>query len=136
MLDANEISKVQQWHRHAVAKALLDRYQREGDDFLGRIVTMDEAWARSYEPNLKRQSDEWKHPSSPRPKKVRPIQCAVKVMFIVDYDIYGVVMHHDVPTSTAEGKRCVLLYVPAAPTSSSAQEKTMRLGGTETQHSS
>ena len=59
---------------------------REGDDFLGRIVTMDETWARSYEPNLKPQSSEWKHSGSPRPKKVRPTQCAVKVMLIVAYD--------------------------------------------------
>ena len=41
-----EISEEQQRHRYAVAHALLDRYQREGDDFLERIVTMDETWAR------------------------------------------------------------------------------------------
>ena len=76
----NEISEVQQWHRYAVAQALLDRYQREGDDFHGRIVAMDETWARSYEPHLIRQSNEWKHPGSPRRRKVRPTQCAVKVM--------------------------------------------------------
>ncbi|KAJ4426711.1 hypothetical protein ANN_26509 [Periplaneta americana] len=64
-------------------------YQREGDDFLGRIVAMDETWTRSYEPNLKRQSNEWKHPGSPRPNKVRPTQSAVKEMFIVAYDIDG-----------------------------------------------
>ncbi|KAJ4438827.1 hypothetical protein ANN_14780 [Periplaneta americana] len=69
-------------------KALLHRYQREGDDFLGRIVAMDEAWTRSQEPNLKCQSNEWKHPGSPRPKKVRPTQSAVK-MFIVAYDTDG-----------------------------------------------
>ena len=38
----HEISEVQQRHRYAVAQALLDRYQRERDDFLGRIVVMDE----------------------------------------------------------------------------------------------
>ena len=35
----------------------LDRYQREDGDFLGRIVAMDETWARSYEPNSKCQSN-------------------------------------------------------------------------------
>ncbi|PNF14876.1 hypothetical protein B7P43_G05136 [Cryptotermes secundus] len=34
---------------------LFDRYQREGYDYLGRFVTLDETWARSYEPHLKRQ---------------------------------------------------------------------------------
>ena len=57
--------RVQQWHRFAVSHAL-------GGDFLGRIVAVDETWARSYEPNLKRKSNEWKHSDSPRPKKVRP----------------------------------------------------------------
>ena len=92
----HETSKVQQRHRYAVAQVLLDRYQRESDDFLGRIVAVDETWARSYEPNLKCQSKEWKHPGSPRPRKLCPIQCAVKVMFIVAYDIDGVILHHTV----------------------------------------
>ena len=43
----HENSEVQQWHRYPVAQALFDRYQREGDDFLERIVAMNETWARS-----------------------------------------------------------------------------------------
>ena len=69
-LDTHEISEVQQWYRYAVAQALLGRYQRKGDDFLGRIGAMDETWSRSLEPNLKRRAKEWKYPGSPRPKKV------------------------------------------------------------------
>ncbi|PNF15400.1 hypothetical protein B7P43_G00941, partial [Cryptotermes secundus] len=91
------MSEVQQWQRHAIAQDLLDRYQREGDDFLGRIVTLDETSARSYEPHLKRQSNEWKHPCSPRPKKVHPTQSNVKAMFIVAYATDGVILHHTVP---------------------------------------
>ncbi|KAJ4432604.1 hypothetical protein ANN_21227, partial [Periplaneta americana] len=89
---------IAQWHNELKrsGKALLDQYQREGDYFLGRIVAMDETWTRSYEPKLKRQSNEWKHPGSPRPKKVRPTQSAVKEMFIVAYDIDGVILHHAV----------------------------------------
>ena len=79
----HEISKMQQWHCYAVVQALLDQYQREGDYFLGRIIAMDEIWAYSYKPNLKCQSNEWKHSGSPHPKKVCPTQCAVKVIFIV-----------------------------------------------------
>ena len=93
----HEISEVQQWHCYAVTQALLERYQREGDDFLGRIITMDDTWARSYEPNLKLQTNEWKHPDSPHPKKVHPTQYAVKVIFIVAYDIDEVILHHAVP---------------------------------------
>ena len=76
---------------NAVTQALLNQHKREGGDFLGRIVAMDETWARSFEPNLKHQSNEWKHPGSPHPKKVRPTQCAVKVMFIMAYDTDGVI---------------------------------------------
>ncbi|KAJ4436308.1 hypothetical protein ANN_18939 [Periplaneta americana] len=36
------------------------------------------ALTHTNQPNLKRQSNEWKHPGSSRPKKVRPTQSAVK----------------------------------------------------------
>ena len=39
-------------------------------------------------------------------------------------------------TSMADGKYCLLLYVPAAPPSSSAQEKMTTLGSIESYHSS
>ncbi|KAJ4430148.1 hypothetical protein ANN_22358 [Periplaneta americana] len=58
--------------------------------------------AHTNQPNLKRQSNEWKHPGSSRPKKVHPTQSAVKVMFIVAYDTDGVILHHAVlPRQTA-----------------------------------
>ena len=110
--------------QYAVAQALLEWYQREGNDFLRRIVAMDETWARSYELNLKRQSNEWKHSGSPRPKKVHPAQCALKVMFIEAYD-KRVLLHHTVPPRQTV-KRYLLLQVPAAPLSSSAQKKKLR----------
>jgi hypothetical protein len=93
----HEIVEVQQWHLYGIAQDLLNRYQREGDDFLGRIITMDETWARSYEPHLKRQSSEWKHSSSPHPKKVHSAQGGVKLMFVVAYDIHGVILYRSLP---------------------------------------
>ena len=53
-------------------------------------------------------------------------KCTLKVIFIVVYD-------SDAPccTSKADGKQCLLLQVPAAPPSSSTQEKTTTLCGTE-----
>ena len=93
----HEISEVQQWYHYAVAQTMLDRYQQEGDDFLGQIAVMDETWARSYEQNLKRQSNGLTHAGSPRPKRVSPTQCTVKVMFIVACDIDGIILLHAVP---------------------------------------
>ena len=81
---------------------------------------MGETWARSYEQNLKRESNEWKHPCSHRPKKVRPTQCAVKVMFIVAYVTDGVILHRAViPRQTAK--------VPAASPLSSTRRKRRHL---------
>jgi hypothetical protein len=39
---------------------ILQRFRREGNDFLHRIVTDDEMWARHFEPELKRQSAQWR----------------------------------------------------------------------------
>ena len=92
-----DLTEVQQWHHYFLAQVLLDWYHRDGDAFLQRVITMDETWARSYKPHLKRQSNKWKHQGSPRPKEVRPQHGGVKVMFIVAYDVNGVILHHTVP---------------------------------------
>ncbi|UYV82583.1 hypothetical protein LAZ67_22000044 [Cordylochernes scorpioides] len=52
-----------------VSKALLKRYEEEGDRFLDQIVTGDESWCYHYDPSTKRASMEWKRGDSPRPKK-------------------------------------------------------------------
>jgi hypothetical protein len=58
----------------------------------------------SYGPHLKRQSNEWKNPGSPRPKKVRPTQSNVKAIFIVAYDTAP-----HCPSKT-DSKRCHFLH--------------------------
>jgi hypothetical protein len=57
--------------RKETATLLLSRLQQEGDPFLRRIVAIDKTWIRDFEPELKSQSAQWKHPSSPRPSKRR-----------------------------------------------------------------
>ena len=87
----------------------------------GKVNTfLDETWAHSYEPKLKRQSNEWKHPSSPRPKKVRSTQC-------VEWFQWGNITPRC--TTKADCKLCLLVQVPVKPFSSSAQEKTTLGGG-------
>ncbi|GBM05230.1 hypothetical protein AVEN_181618-1 [Araneus ventricosus] len=82
---------------YALADVHLDRYQNEGDAFLQRIVAIDETWERVYNSELKRQSNEWHHPSPPRPQKVQQEHSRVKVMLIVAYDCQGVILTHAVP---------------------------------------
>jgi len=75
----------------------LERYEREGEAFLRPSITLDETWAKSYEPHLKRQSNEWRHYRSPRKSKARQNPSNVKVMMIVVYDCDGVILTHTVP---------------------------------------
>ncbi|UYV70393.1 hypothetical protein LAZ67_7002882 [Cordylochernes scorpioides] len=50
----------QKRNRIRVSKALLKRYEEEGDHFLDQIVTGDESWCYHYDPSTKRASMEWK----------------------------------------------------------------------------
>lgn len=58
-------------------------------DFEKRIVTGDETWVYHYDPECKQQSKEWKHPSSPTPKKFKAAKSAGKVMCTVFWDCKG-----------------------------------------------
>ncbi|XP_049528128.1 histone-lysine N-methyltransferase SETMAR-like [Dermacentor silvarum] len=40
-------------------------------DFISTIITGDESWVYGYDPETKSQSSQWKHSTSPRPKKAR-----------------------------------------------------------------
>lgn len=79
-----------------VAQDMLDCVARDSN-FMNNIITGDESWIYGYDPETKAQSSEWKHPSSPRPKKVRRVNSAVKVMLTVFFDCQGVVHHEYAP---------------------------------------
>ena len=53
---------------------LLKRFEREGEKFMDRIVTVDETWISLYMPETKAQSTMWKTPGSPSPKKFKRSQ--------------------------------------------------------------
>jgi len=68
-----ELTAEHKCKRVEICQRLLDRYNKEGEEFLSRIVTGDETWVNHYEPESKRQSIEWKHPGSPAKKfKTQP----------------------------------------------------------------
>ena len=64
------LSDEQMATRASVSSALLKRF-RSKDDFLLRLVTVDETWVHYYEPENKAQSRQWIRPGSPRPKKFK-----------------------------------------------------------------
>jgi histone-lysine N-methyltransferase SETMAR len=72
------------------------------------MITGNEAWIYEYDPETKRQSEEWKHPGLPRTKKARKSRSKIKTMLIVFFDICGVVHHEYVPAGqTVNAKFCV-----------------------------
>jgi len=62
-------------NRQHICSSLLEQYNREGDNFLNRIITEDETWVHRYEPETKRQSMQWKHTSSPSSKQFVSALC-------------------------------------------------------------
>ncbi|KAF8796726.1 hypothetical protein HNY73_001071 [Argiope bruennichi] len=58
----------------------LFRYHKD-PAFLERIVTGDESRCHHYEPETKRDNMEWKHTSSPLPKKFKAVASACKAVF-------------------------------------------------------
>ena len=78
--------------RASVYSALLKRSRSKEDDFLSRLVTVDETWVHKYEPENKAQSRQSVGPGSPRPKKFKTQPSAGKVMATVFWDAQGVIM--------------------------------------------
>jgi len=68
------------------------------ETFLSRVINGDESWVSGYDPETKRQSSQWKSPTSPRPKKARQVKSNLKSMIITFFDIKGIVHKEFVPT--------------------------------------
>ena len=86
------LSDEQMATRVSVYSALLKRFRSEEDDFLSRLVTVDETWVHYYEPENKDQNRQSLGPGSPRPKQFKTQPSTVKVMATVFWDAQGVIM--------------------------------------------
>ena len=64
------LSDEQMITRASICSAFLKRF-RSKDDFLLRLVTVDETWVHYYEPENKAQSRQWVGPGSPEAKTVQ-----------------------------------------------------------------
>ena len=70
----------------------------------------NESWIYWYDPETKRQSSQWKHAGSPRPKKARESKCTHKLLMIPFFDSTGMIYMHWVPTEQTVNKEyCVVL---------------------------
>ncbi|GFV00358.1 mariner Mos1 transposase [Trichonephila clavipes] len=86
----------QQATRKNVCTDILDAIKNDPNS-LEKVITCDESWFFTYDPETKRQSMHWKTPTSPRAKKARMSKSKFKAMMIVFFDIHGIVYLHWVP---------------------------------------
>ena len=64
------LNEQQKKRRVQVCHDILEKLETE-PNLLERVITGDESWIFEYDPETKRQSLQWKSPTSPRPKKAR-----------------------------------------------------------------
>jgi predicted transcriptional regulator len=60
-------------------------------EFLKTVITGDETWVHRYDKEIKVQSSQWKHSSSPRDKKAQRMWSKVKVLLTVFFDYRRIV---------------------------------------------
>jgi len=60
--------------------------------FVKHIVTGDETWKHHYDPESKQQSMQWKHASSPSPRKFKVQASAGKIMCTIFWDAEGILL--------------------------------------------
>ena len=71
---------------------------------LDALVTSDQSWIYCYDPETKRQSSQWKHPGSIRPKKAGQSKSTHKHLMIPFFDSTGTIYMHWVPTGQTVNK--------------------------------
>ena len=86
------LSPEQKQIRMSSCQENLTRWKHNPQDFMARIITVDETWVYHFDPETKKQSMQWKRPGSPVPRKFRVNRSAGKVMATVFWDAQGVIM--------------------------------------------
>jgi histone-lysine N-methyltransferase SETMAR len=94
------LTQEQRDHRVDVCHKWKNRFQREGWQFLKRVITCDETWIYFFDPESKQQSSVWKHSNSPPPAKAMRTKSTNKEMHLIFFDIGGIVYDHAVPPHT------------------------------------
>ncbi|PNF26463.1 hypothetical protein B7P43_G15372 [Cryptotermes secundus] len=82
------LSPEQQQLRLEVAQDMLECANRD-PEFLKTVIIGDESWVYGYDPETKVQASQWKHPTSPRPKRARQVRSNVKVILTVVHHEYA-----------------------------------------------
>ena len=79
------------------SEQLLEFFWPDPNDFLSRLVTMNETWLYRYHPETKQQSVEWRHSGSPHPRTFRVQKSAGKVLAPIFWDQDGILLINYLP---------------------------------------
>jgi hypothetical protein len=72
--------------------------------FLDSVLRADEDWCFQYDPQTKRQSIEWRSPSSPRRKQKSISKVKNKVNLVIFFDSQGIIHKEFVPPGQTVNK--------------------------------
>ena len=75
----------------------MEFFWRDPNDFLSQLVTKDETWLYHYDLETKQQSVQWRHSSSPSPKKFLVQKSTGKVLASIFWDQVGIPLFNYLP---------------------------------------
>ena len=85
------LTKHQKKGRLHISKYLLSLFVDGLEEYMRRVVILDESWVRHFDSEAKKQSMQWKHPGSTPPKKFKSVYLSGKVMASIFWDSKGVI---------------------------------------------
>ncbi len=91
--------QIQKQTHFEITQEHLKWFRRKRENFLNRIIAIDETWITDCESEVKSQSNVWKPQTSPQSKKFCLSQSKVKQMTIFVYDKDGIIVTDQVPNS-------------------------------------
>jgi len=107
------------------SEQILETFRRDPNDFLSRLVTMDETWLYHYDPETKQQSMEQRHSSSPRSKIFRVQKPVGKVLTSI---FFGIEMATSSLIILQRANRRGVLLISAGATEGHFEVRTLREG--------
>jgi len=75
-----------------LSEQLLELFRLDPNDFLSRLVTVEETWLYHYDPETKQQSLVWRPSGLPLPKKFRVQKSAGKFLASIVWDQDGILL--------------------------------------------
>ena len=106
------LTEDQKRERARISQEFLELVEREEEEVLGKILTIDESMVSLHTPETKRQSMQWIKKGEPGPIKARVHATRSKVMVLAFFDQKGVVYTNYVPKGVTVNAAYILKILP------------------------